>query len=175
MQTSLAGIDSEPEAWEIDFVNQKFNFQSDKKIIKIYRTLSFICESFLVLSFAFVISEIIFLMFKDIYLFYIINIVGILSLISYCFSSKYRFWFRNKFAWGLVKKKEIKKIKISSIKNKNLKIYFKNYYLDCIRYGDFIKYLKKVNCYKILKSPIWCAEFIFKDNPKSGYMLLRYY
>ena len=103
--------------------------------------------------------------------------IGLFSIFLYVFSPKYQYWFRNKFAWGLVNKEEIKKVKIliSNIKNKKLKIYFKNYYFDCIRYDDFVDYLEDIKCYQIFKSSVWCAEFSFKENPKSGYMLLKYY
>lgn len=99
-----------------------------------------------------------------------------MTILLYVFSSKYRFKFRSFFAVGSIKKKEIKKVKVSIIKDKNLKIYFKNLYFDCIRFNDFVDTLEKVNCYPIFKdSPIWVAEFFFNENPKSGYMLLKYY
>lgn len=175
MKTSLPGIDSTPESWEIDFINQKFNFKSNKKYEKLYRYFSIFIESILLLS-IFVLLSTVFIS-SMFFMTFILFFIGIFTIFFYVFSSKYRYWFRNKFAWGLVKKKEIKKFKIlsSNIKNKNLKIYFKNYYLDCIRYNDFVDYLEKVNCYQIFSSEVWCAEFIFKDNPKSGYMLLKYY
>ena len=167
MQLSLAGIDSTPESWKMDFINKSFSFQSEKTHPIIYRIKSFVVESFTI----FLVFLSIYLLTNNLFFIYI----GILSVLLYFFSSKYRFKFRSFSAKVLVKKKEIKKIKVSYIKNKNLKIYFKNYYLDCIRYADFVDYLEKVNCYKIYKSHIWIAEFIFKDNPKSGYMLLKYY
>lgn len=172
MKTSLPGIESIPEAWNIDFVNQKFNFKSNKKYLKTYRLISLFFEATIVF-WCFIIVSLVGIVYNIDISFLII--IGLLSILTYIFSPKYRYWLRNNIAWGLVKRKEIKKIKVSSIYNKNLKIYFKNYYLDCIRYGDFMKYLEKVNCYQIFKSSIWCAEFIFKDNPKEGYMLLKYY
>lgn len=188
MKISLPGISSTPEAWTLDFINQTFNFQSNQKYPKLYRVFSYIVEALVIcsilISFIIIIMGLLVLFNNFIYLSVIANNTlflliifysSILSIFLYIISKTYRYKFRTYFAEFLVNKNEIQKIKVTSIKNKNLKIYFKNYYIDCKTYEDFNQYLEKVNCYQLFNSQIWVADFIFKENPKSGYMILKYY
>ena len=175
MKISYAGIDNYPESWELDFNKKTFNFTPNYKKQQIYRYFSFFIESLEAASISFFFMGILLLILypeglKSIYTF----IIPFISILLYVFSSNFRFKFRKILANFSVK--EITEIKVSNIQNKRLKIYFKNYYLDCIRYGDFVDGLTNVKCYPILNgSPIWVAEFLFKKNLKTGFMLLKYY
>lgn len=52
-RNSLAGIDSTPDPWEIDFVNKKFIFKNDEKHNVFYRSSSYLIEATLLFIISF--------------------------------------------------------------------------------------------------------------------------
>ena len=167
MQISKPNLSLYPESWNIDFVNQKTNFYQSKKQSKGY-IISYLAE---LLFF----PAILLLFYSALYFKFLIY-ASFIWIALYIFSPKVRFYFRIIFAMQLVEVDEIKRVKITKLKDKKFKFYFKNYYLDCMRFGDFVDNLSYVKCYPIFQnSTIFIVEFLFKEVPKSGYMLLKYY